>query len=311
MRTLDSLPSELRQQIVLNSISYEFQEVIPTSPVLPADEEPPSPIPRIRVHTPLSGVCKILQADTQEVLRRWPDAKTGSFGPLETPWDLRCLNLLSRYFTQRATTLNRAWPGIQEMEIHLFDHRKTSWDYPKGQSIGYDLAAALQHECILREWSGDFEGWIPASIKVLKIDLTIPSGPLKVLDECGQGGAHVLEHERVEFQGKFWYHLFDQVVRTLSNIIWDNGFLNFPNKMEHIAPALENLVIETIGTAPDSQVYAMANTRELWRGKWEKKQEILSAYSSTDSKIVLDLSNYTRQIKAKRVELGLDTMENV
>jgi hypothetical protein len=120
--TLLTLPAELQQQIISNTktITYGFPYRDPST------EWPPqaAQVSEFCLSIPFDGVCKLLQADIQEVLVQLPDSV---LGPVDTRWKLRCLSFANRHFVERAEALTRTYSGFREIEIQIFEDRPESY----------------------------------------------------------------------------------------------------------------------------------------------------------------------------------------
>ncbi|KAF2498773.1 hypothetical protein BU16DRAFT_536771 [Lophium mytilinum] len=165
--TLLTLPAELRQQIITETI---FAEVTDDG---------------YEISTPLSGVCKTLQADIDDVLPIWLPSTSASSVILTTnkaPVNGRGFRSLKKELKKRATRRigGGAWSGISAITIRAYEAAPYYTIFNTFEPVR--LTQTVRE---FRWHSGRRS--LPASIKRVEFDLRIDSASLQALQQMPMG----------------------------------------------------------------------------------------------------------------------------
>ncbi|KAF2490219.1 hypothetical protein BU16DRAFT_543568 [Lophium mytilinum] len=243
--TLTTLPAEIRQQIVAETITINVGGA-------QASSNGPHPF---SLSTPLNGLCKILQADVEQIHRGWlPGPK--SILRISSPAAVRHLNRVQRYYRNLAESTRREWSSFEEIQVQLFSSEEPRWTLATLEdqlprltveslvrkmlvtSVSTWDTGALR---IVQDWSNTFQN-IPDTIKRVAIDLTVPPALLKYLEE-----------RDTMFQQSFWkaavLHMQAHLERLMP-IVW----VFCPGMSSR---RIMGFAYELVGRLPESQVDAV------------------------------------------------------
>ncbi|KAF2498774.1 hypothetical protein BU16DRAFT_615774 [Lophium mytilinum] len=228
--TLTTLPAELRQKIIAETITITIST---TTPVFTPLVHLCPPIIALGItataailltlsttnFTPFGDVCALLQADILALCASWlPTPTTPITLSQNTRASWAALAAFSTVVNARAARLNRrAWPGITTLTLRFLVPTSAPLDANLFESIDPPF-----------KWAKELRR-LPASVKLIKLDLSLPDAHMTQL--CAQE----LSTQRV-----FWYECF-RAVRLLDDEAKRRG-----------------IVIEVLGELPRSQVAALA-----------------------------------------------------
>jgi hypothetical protein len=169
------------------------------------------------------------------------------------------LDVVNCHFQQHAKPLKHPWPGIQRIHLCVFKgHTFSYYNDHLGKKVNWYLL--LARDLVQNGWNNWPEGVLPASVRVVKADLTLPPpGTLQFLEVYREGYDLLPEERRVTFQQVFSLWLLADVMGIL------RCFLPWRKYKENPSPP-QVLVIETIGSLPQSQVRALVCYGGIMRG---------------------------------------------
>ncbi|KAF2498787.1 hypothetical protein BU16DRAFT_305391 [Lophium mytilinum] len=225
--TILSLPAELRQQIVAQTISATIDKK------------------GYHITTPFSSVCKTLQADANEVLSLW--LPTASADPLvfvknPDPETFKHFHAFHQLLNERAARLkNSAWPGVSEITIQVFDQVWNGTNLLKGTHEVWRMsmgAAVYSSQCC--DWVTRLEG-LPDSVKTVKFDLTLGVKETEAVREAEES-----------MQKIFWYRLL-QMVKVIVR----------PSRSLLSSDRVSTVQYEVVGTFPEWMEDAMGTPSEV------------------------------------------------
>ncbi|KAF2494411.1 hypothetical protein BU16DRAFT_562070 [Lophium mytilinum] len=157
-QALETLPAEIRQQIVANTITV----------IVNHDS--------FHTSTPLNGVCKTLQADITEVLRSWLPGPN-SLEPIPNPLAARNVKSVQTHYEKLAEASNREWRGIEKITILIFGTELPRW-------VHNYFSSNLLEDVRCPDWISLFHELreLPETVKCVHVDLTPPPAMQEFLE---------------------------------------------------------------------------------------------------------------------------------
>ncbi|KAF2494735.1 hypothetical protein BU16DRAFT_582570 [Lophium mytilinum] len=287
MASLLTLPPELRQAIISNSLSIEYKKT--------KDQ-------RFHISTPFHAVCKLLEEDIKKSIPSWlPEPATGCLAPIRKIGDMYCVEDINNHFVNIAKSSNRTWTGIQELNVQLVRDEGLEGFIEHGLSgqhgwpYAFYILSYMIHNGIRNVIRGPLV--LPESVEVIKVDLTIPPKAWALLNILGQPHLDVPMQmfttprpgqESMSGQSLFWRTLFKKVHELVNHI-------------RYAPKRARNLSVEIVGTAPESQLEVIAQEPD-WSLIWKLPQ----TSQVRGPPMPVDFSKFVKNVRAKKAEMVLE-----
>ncbi|KAF2495472.1 hypothetical protein BU16DRAFT_610398 [Lophium mytilinum] len=242
--TLTSLPAEIRQKILSDTIGIKLGTN------------------GLAVSSPAASVCRQLHADVKEIIPSWlPTASTSTI--IQTPTGMDKLHFLDHVLKQRAESSNRSWPGFQTIEVQLYtrDAERVK-KAPKSEGhVRNPLRATGGLDGAFNvpsTWARTFRR-MPASIKHIVVDLTMPETQLQDIEACGPDGAlipHGRSQRYTRWQREYWRLALSTIADLVDEVQYGQHWAMHGRGAT--LPAVGERSYEMIGKLPEGQVEVVA-----------------------------------------------------
>ncbi|KAF2495471.1 hypothetical protein BU16DRAFT_561757 [Lophium mytilinum] len=250
--TLTSLPAELRQQILADTITIKISER-----------------DGFNLSTPAAGVCKLFLADVEEIRRSWlPPPSTPTI--IQNPSGVDGLVLLDAFYKERAEDTKREWPGINSIRIYVFSTETTSW--PPRPSYDKTVRNPLRPYGLFNlrwTWVDEANFRLPSSIQHVVVDMNLPAAQVQRIEEAGPDGPHVPKGRKnpyFKFQREYWSEALPQMQSLVHSIVaavipsrnYERSDVKWLPEKETLAIVANGVTFEMVGELPQSQAQVVA-----------------------------------------------------